>query len=149
MSNRYTPAIPAPQRFWPKVDMSGECWLWMAAKFTDGYGEFWDGHRYVLAHRWAYEQLVGPFPPGFQSDHLCRNRACVNPTHIEPVTQRENVLRGVGIGAVNARKVCCLNGHPFDDVNTWTRKNGWRACRTCQRERDARRRPGKKLERVN
>jgi hypothetical protein len=85
---------PEADRFWEKVDKSGECWLWQAGKCA-GYGRFFvPGSRPVPAHRWAYEALVGPIPDGLVIDHLCRNPACVNPAHMEPVTIVENVRRG-------------------------------------------------------
>lgn len=84
------------ERFWSKVDTSGICWEWTAAR-SDGYGQFKSGPGEPAgAHRWAYQYLVGPIPVGVQLDHLCRNRACVNPDHLEPVSQRENILRGYG-----------------------------------------------------
>jgi hypothetical protein len=89
-------------RFWSKVDRTGDCWKWTAGLTGSGYGRFrWDGGE-VAAHRFAYELLVGAIPDGLQIDHLCRNRACVNPAHMEPITQRENILRGVGRAALNA-----------------------------------------------
>lgn len=136
-------------RFWSKVDKDGAsgCWLWTATKVSDGYGQFLltvDGvQRGRPAHRHAYELLVGPIPDGHQLDHLCRVRACVNPDHLEPVTQRENVLRGEGLAAINARKTHCKNGHEFTDENTrrYVGPNGAprRACRACHRERGRRR----------
>jgi hypothetical protein len=112
-----------------ELDPSG-CWLWTGAT-TTGYGVLKvDGKRW-LAHRWSYEQLVGPVPVGLQLDHLCRVRRCVNPAHLEPVTLRENVLRGVGPSAVNAAKTECQNGHPFNDANTCITAVGNRRCREC------------------
>ncbi len=121
-------------RFWPKVDRADEdgCWLWTAALDQDGYGLFWDGRKTVRAHRWAYEQLHGPIPEGRELDHLCRTHACVRSSHLEPVTQRENILRGVGFAAANARKTHCLRGHEFTPENTYVREGGWRVCRQCQ-----------------
>lgn len=82
-------------RFIEKVDRSGECWIWTAAKKPNGYGQFHAGRTMVRAHRWAYEHLVGPIPADMTLDHLCRVRACVNPAHLEPVTNAENHHRGV------------------------------------------------------
>ena len=131
---------PSPtDRFWARVDKSGECWLWTAYRRSDGYGQFRIGVRVVRAHRYAYELLVGPIPEGLILDHLCRVRNCVNPAHLEPVTQGENVRRGLAGGpAAGLRmraKTHCLQGHPYDEENTRWYK-GWRYCRTCQHLRD-------------
>lgn len=97
----------------------------------NGYGRFWSKGRTLLAHRFAYELFIGPVPEGLQLDHLCRNRLCVAPAHLEPVTIGENVLRGVGITARNASKTHCPRGHEFTPENTYTTTQGKRQCRTC------------------
>lgn len=94
-------------RFWSKVDKSGTCWLWTASIRATGYGQFRVGKRTRDAHRVAWELTNGSVPDGLQLDHLCRNRACVRPDHLEPVTQRENILRGTAPTAVNAVKTHC------------------------------------------
>lgn len=121
-------------RFWAKVaiDPSG-CLVWTASVRSGGYGQFAHGGRQVQAHRFAYTALVGPIPAGLVIDHLCRNRACVAPDHLEPVTNRENLLRGEGPSAVAAAKTHCLNGHLFDEANTWRDSKGKRCCRACNR----------------
>jgi hypothetical protein len=128
-------------RFWPKVQKTpGGCWLWTASlcKGT-GYGQFREGgrgSRMRTAHRVAYELLVGPVPAGLQLDHLCRVRRCVNPAHLEPVTNRENQLRGAGFPARNAAKTHCAHGHEYTPENTYLHPStGHRRCRACARER--------------
>jgi hypothetical protein len=113
--------------------MSG-CWLWTGyLAGGNGYGGITIENRQCLAHRVVYELLVGPIPEGMELDHLCRNRCCVNPDHLEVVTKKENVLRGIGLSAQNARKTHCKNGHIFDEVNTYL-WNGKRICRECGRK---------------
>ncbi len=128
------------ERFWTKVDRrsESECWEWLGAK-SDGYGRLKVDGRACRAHRFAYELLVGPIPDEMTLDHLCRNRACVNPAHLEIVTNKDNVLRGEGVTAENAIKTHCVHGHEFTDENTYVIKTGPKAggreCRTCHRER--------------
>lgn len=111
------PADPVRERFWSKVEKTESCWFWTDA-LSHGYGTFWNGERSVRVHRYAWEELRGEIPKGLVIDHLCRNRHCVNPDHLEPVTDRVNVLRGVGITAINATKTHCIHGHEFTRENT-------------------------------
>ncbi len=85
---------PAADRFWEKVNKTADCWLWTGGTTNEGYGVFWDGSRNTMAHRWAYEDAVGPIPDGLHLDHLCHTPPCVRPVHLEPVTPRENMRRG-------------------------------------------------------
>lgn len=123
-----------PDRFWVKVeeDDSG-CWLWNAATSV-GYGRFKFAGRLGLTHRIAYEVLVGEIPAGLDLDHLCRHRACCNPKHLEPVTHRENTIRGTGFAAISASRTHCPQGHVYDAENT-IRYRGARYCRACHNYR--------------
>lgn len=119
------------------------CWEWVGGKSGTGYGCWKVNGKTRRAYRVMYERAKGPVPEGKELDHLCRNRLCVNPDHLEPVTRRENVLRGISPSAVHARKTHCHQGHPFTPENTalWNRKNGTqtRVCRTCRRAKWANR----------
>lgn len=132
--------VPRPlsveERFWAKVKKTDTCWLWTGS-CTAGYGQFGIGGRKKMrVHRYAYELLVGPIPEGLVLDHLCRVRNCVNPDHLEPVTDRENRARGVfPFGKPRPPKTHCKRGHPLDDKNTYVHPNGSRKCRTCVRDR--------------
>lgn len=133
-----TPLRPSAPRDhlarWNKrVDKTDTCWLWMGRQNARGYGCFDIGLTSVLAHRFGYETLVGPIPDGFPLDHLCRVHHCVNPDHLEPVTPRENSLRGFW-----GQREACSRGHEFTPENTRSEKSlyghGFRRCKTCQRE---------------
>jgi hypothetical protein len=130
------PARPADERFWEKVkEQPDGCWLWTGYIDRDGYGLFGKARgESVRAVRFAYEWVVGAIRPGLTLDHLCRVRACVNPAHLEPIGRGENVLRGTGLTAENARKTRCAHGHPFDEANTYHWR-GSRYCKTCRRLR--------------
>jgi len=144
-----------PPRFWCKVRVGsvpahrpelGPCWEWTGARVAGGYGTFGHAGRTFYAHRWAYEHLIGLIPPGLQSDHLCHNnsgclggpscphRACVKPSHIEPVTQRENIQRGEGgWGTWQRTKTHCPQGHVYDEENTYIDRRNTRHCIKCNR----------------
>ena len=134
---------PPLVRFWAKVNKGavseyaphlGACWLWVGGK-RNGYGRFGVTHGVgVYSHRFAYELLIGPIPAGLTIDHLCRVLTCVNPSHLEPVTNRENVLRGVSFAALHARKTHCPQGHPYSGDNLYIAPGGRkRECRECKR----------------
>lgn len=147
-------------RFWAKVDKNGpehaqrpdlgRCWLWLGTIGSHGYGGFWgSGRRFgggeggTLAHLWAYRELVGPIPEGMKADHLChtfdpdcpgdrcRHRRCVNPSHIEPVTEATNIRRGQSPYGKKYRQTHCLRGHQDWHV----KPSGRRQCRACDLER--------------
>jgi hypothetical protein len=138
----YQPRVDPVKRFWSKVEKTDLCWIWRGQRNHYGYGAFSFGgtRRKVGAHRFAYELLVGPIPEGLTIDHLCRNRACVNPDHLEPVSMYENLMRSpIAPQAVNARKTHCKHGHEFTPENTYWRKDRpGRRCVRCNREQTAR-----------
>ena len=134
--------LAAEERFRAKIwtPFGQTCWLWTGATTGPGhklrYGRFYVGRRRIaLAHRWAYERWRGPIPSGLEIDHLCRNPLCVNPAHLEPVTRRENVIRGTSPNAVNAAKTHCKRGHQLTSENVYPNKPT-RQCMICARERE-------------
>jgi hypothetical protein len=114
------------------IDHETGCWVWQRGLTWGGYGEMRVGKQMRRAHRVYYERYRGPIPSGLHLDHLCRNPPCVNPTHLEPVTPRENALRGNTIAAGRKAQTHCVRGHSFNEANT-IRVGAGRACRECQR----------------
>lgn len=129
---------PLKKRIWRFITVGtpNGCCIWTGGLNKYGYGKVWvdETHRAVAAHRVIWEMVNGPIPAEVECDHLCRNRACVNPRHIELVTTKTNILRGASWAAVNAKKTHCIRGHPFDETNTYLRPKGGRGCRICRRE---------------
>lgn len=117
------------------MGMSSDCIEWTGNIASNGYGRVKVKGKSHYAHRLAYERAFGPIPPGAHIDHLCRNRACVNPEHLEAVDLVTNIMRGEGVMAQNSRKTHCPQGHPYDDENTML-LNGRRHCRECGRARN-------------
>ncbi len=131
--------VPLKQRFWQRVEKSDDCWIWAGHIGTNGYGRVTVAGVPALAHRVAYELLVGPIPPGLHIDHLCRNRRCVNPVHLEPVTPQENQRRGLML------ITHCPSGHEYTAENSVVRRGrARRECRQCNREGALRRYHAKK-----
>lgn len=123
------------ERLWAKVDASGSCWLWTAYVDPTGYGRFGVGGTMRRAHRVVWETLVGPVPDGLELDHLCRVRRCVNPDHLEPVTRRENVRRGVA-ALLQRQKTHCPSGHSYaEHAYEVPSRPGVRYCQECNRVR--------------
>lgn len=121
------------------------CWLWTGARQKEGYGRVKHEDKTPLTHRLAYELLVGPIPSGLHLDHLCRVRRCINPEHLEPVTQQENIRRGAAIVLATPNYPC---GHPRTTENShrlrWKNRPSALVCRTCRREASRRWREAQK-----
>lgn len=134
--------LPKPKpsradRFWAKVEKGEGCWVWSASLTHDGYGCFRGENGMTLAHRFSYILANGPVPDGFQIDHLCRNRRCVRPDHLESVTPRENAMRSNSSGALAVRTGKCVRGHDLSGARVVVTAEGRveRHCRECRRER--------------
>lgn len=134
------------ERFWESVEPTGFCWTWTGNLNDAGYGRFGADGRLYLAHRYAYGLLVGPIPDGTELDHLCRTRRCVNPDHLDPVTQVVNNRRSFSWAGQNHRKTHCPQGHEYTPENTYLSRTNERHCRTCDRERTRERRAAAKKE---
>lgn len=138
---------PALDRFADLVALRDDgCLMWVGGKTLGGYGVFAvdasHESKKAMAHRWSYEHHSGDIPPDLDLDHLCRNRACVNPEHLEPVTRQENIRRAAAI------KTHCPAGHAYDEANTYIRPGTvHRTCRACCRRRDIERATAKNARR--
>lgn len=125
------------------INLASPCWLWMRGKTGKGYGAIWVHGRLMDAHRYMWLVMRGPIPAGLEVDHLCRVRHCVNPQHMELVTKRENILRGNGLAAQNARKTHCAKGHPLTGGNLYVDPRGGRRCVACRKIETASHRVGR------
>lgn len=146
-------------RFWKFVRKDEQCWEWTGSKWSSGYGSFFVANRKAAVHRVSYQINVGTIPEGLVIDHLCRNKSCVNPDHLEPVTSGENQRRGyeagreprglgltakgerIGGALTHLAKTHCPQGHPYSGDNLYLWRNQ-RHCKTCMRERQIARRGG-------
>ena len=132
--------LSVEDRFWLKVDKNGPtpelrpelgpCWVWTRGK-SDGYGMFWINGKQRQAHAVAHEWERGPIPGGFERDHLCRNRACCRPSHLQVVTHAVNTERGVSPHGLNTKKTYCPQGHEYNEENTRVNNQGKRVCKIC------------------
>lgn len=124
LCNRHVPASVRFEHSYIPVTETG-CWLWIGATNTQGYGQINVHYKHAMAHRFAYEKYIGKIPEGLTLDHLCKVTSCVNPSHLEPVTMKENILRGEGPCAKHAKRTHCKAGHLL------TQGYGQRMCRIC------------------
>lgn len=123
----------AIERFWDKVDMTYSCWLWRGWT-RNGYGQFRFDGKDIPAHKFAYELFQGKVPEGLILDHLCRNPSCVNPAHLDPTTNKDNIMRGNSLPAKNSKKTHCNKGHEYTEANTYYHpKEKSRECCICKK----------------
>jgi hypothetical protein len=140
----FSPKFPRHKTLWKKmgskIKIGPDCWSWGGVISKEGYALLYVRRNIqgkpqpalvYRVHRILYELLNGPIPDGLVPDHLCRNRACPNPDHLELVTVKENILRGVGVTAVNAKKLCCPYGHPYDAIVRRSNGATFRRCTIC------------------
>ena len=123
------------QRFFEKIKHNGLCWEWKGCKLESGYGMFSLNGKLGYAHRASYILFRGLIQTKFVVHHLCKNRSCVNPIHLESITQKDNLLKGDSFQGANGRKTHCIHGHKLTPDNCYT-SSGYRDCKTCRKIRD-------------
>ncbi len=133
------------ERFWSKVNKTEGCWLWTACVFHHGYGQFMAIRGSKYAHRYSYELAHGAIPAGMEAHHICKNRACVNPAHLELLSKSDHARLHASIQdrtrfrvprKNKTLKTHCCHGHELTPENTRVRvSNGWRSCKTCEKQR--------------
>ena len=134
------------ERFALNTRKTESCWEWTGTILKTGYGKFVIKKKQYLAHRIAYEMAYGEIPDGLVIDHLCRNRKCVNPEHLEAVTNEENLRRGAGYAIANGMRDSCIHGHKYTPENIYRSPGrGEIRCRTCARIADRKRNRTKKV----
>lgn len=136
---------PLRQRLLSKIQVENGCWVWQGYKCNWGYGRIKVHGQILVVHRVAYEEFIGPIAENLEIDHLCRNRMCINPAHLEPVAHKVNIQRGTAgkypsNGDQGRRKTHCPHGHLYDLFNTHWTKLGHRECRSCRAAQNKRRR---------
>lgn len=128
------PRMTLRDRFWAKVDKSGDCWIWTGAQTLREYGQIKIDKKSAMAHRIAWQLEVGAIPEGLEIDHLCRNHSCVRPEHLEPVTHVENLARSPVMNWSGRKtETHCGHGHLLSAENTYMYPSGRKACRICKR----------------
>lgn len=126
--------VTEEERFWGYIEKTDTCWNWVGTAGTRGYGFFWDGIKYVQAHRYAHEKLIGEIPDEYHVDHLCFNKLCVKPAHLEAVTAKVNIRRAQMHYGIGCAVTHCPQGHEYTPENTYIEPKGSRSCIKCRRE---------------
>lgn len=133
---------PLAERLWSNIKTDGECWVWKRGKTRAGYGTIGYFGKTYYTHRLSYELMVGPIPDGLELDHLCFNRLCCNPWHLEPVTSEVNKRRMLDRNT----KMQCPQGHPYEGSNVIVELDGSRRCRACRKAYDRKRHSAKAVK---